>query len=96
MSKVSKDDINQIALLARLELENEEVEHLTKDMENILQYVDTLTEVDVEGVEPFINAAGEGNVFRQDNIIPSIPNEKALQNAPKKGDGFFKVPAVVK
>ena len=96
MSKVSTEDIKKIALLSRLELGEEEVERFAGQLENILGYVEHLSEVDVDGVEPFISAAGSGNVLRNDIIGESLPNEEALANAPRKGDGFFKVPAVVK
>lgn len=96
MSKISEDDIKKIALLSRLELNENETHKFTGQLESILEYIETLSEVDIEGVEPFINAAAGGNVFREDSVLPSIPNEKAIQNAPRSGDGFFKVPAVIK
>ena len=96
MSKVSTDDIKQIALLSRLELGEGEVDRFAEQLQNILAYVEHLSEVDVEGVEPFINAAGGGSVLRNDVIRDSLPNDEALFNAPRKGEGFFKVPAVVK
>ncbi len=96
MSKITEEDIKKIALLSRLELDEKEVGKFAGQLESILEYIEHLSEVDIEGVEPFISAAASGNVFREDRIIPSLPNEKALQNAPKSGEGFFKVPAVIK
>lgn len=95
MSKITVEDVKKIALLSRLELGNEEIERLTGQLESILEYVDTLSEVDVEGVEPFISAAEEGNVLREDVVRPSLTNEEALTNAPRQNNGFFQVPAVV-
>ena len=96
MSKVSVDDIKKIALLSRLELDEGEVERFAGQLQDILGYVEHLSEVDVDGVEPFINAAGGGSVLRNDVIKDSLSNDEALANASRKGEGFFKVPAVVK
>lgn len=95
MSKITAADVKKIALLSRLNLDEAEVTRFTSQLENILEYVDTLTEVNVDGVEPFISAAEEGNVLREDVVRDSLPREAALANAPRQADGFFQVPAVV-
>lgn len=98
MSKITTEDVEKIALLSRLKLTAEEVEMFRGQLGNIIDYIEMLSEVDIEGVEPFINAASEGNVFRNDILRDeeeNITNEHATQNAPQKGDGFFKVPATI-
>ena len=95
MSKISEQEVRKIAHLARLELGEEEVSRFTGQLENILEYVESLNEVDVEGVEPFISAAEAGNVLREDEVRESLPREAALSNAPRQSGGFFQVPAVV-
>ena len=99
MSKITTEDVKKIALLSRLELNDGEVEMFRGQLGSILEYVEMLSEVDVENVEPFINAASAGSVFRNDILRPdeeNISNQQATANAPLQGDGFFKVPAVVK
>lgn len=91
---LSREDVINVATLARLELSDEEVGLFTEQLGSILGYIEKLSEVDIEGVEPFINAAADGNVFREDTVRPSLPNESALQNSARTGGGFFKVPQV--
>ncbi len=98
MSKITTEDVEKIALLSRLKLSADEVEMFRGQLGNIIEYIEMLSEVDIEGVEPFINAASEGNVFRNDirrEESENITTEQATQNAPLKGDGFFKVPATI-
>lgn len=99
MSNITAEDVKKIALLSRLKLSESEVEMFQGQLGDILEYIEMLSEVDIDGVEPFINAASEGNVFRNDVLRAeeeNISNEQATANAPLRGDGFFKVPAVVK
>lgn len=96
MSKITPDDVRKIALLSRLSLDEAEIAKFTGQLEAVLEYVDLLTEADVEGVEPFISAGAAGNVLRADEVRDSLPTEQALANAPRSGAGFFEVPAVVK
>ncbi len=98
MSKITVEDVQKIALLSRLKLTETEVEMFRGQLGDIIDYIEKLSEVDITGVEPFINAASEGNVFRNDVLreeAGNISNEQATQNAPQKGDGFFKVPATI-
>ncbi len=94
MGHISKADVQKIALLSRVHLSDEEIDTFSNQLEGILSYMDTLSEVDVNGVEPFISAAGSGNVFREDKAVEGLPREAALKNAPQQGGGFFKVPPV--
>jgi aspartyl-tRNA(Asn)/glutamyl-tRNA(Gln) amidotransferase subunit C len=94
MSHITREEVTKIAHLSRIKLSEEETDLFAKQLEDILGYVAKLGEVDVEGVEPFLNAAADGNVFREDVVIESLPRDAALANAPERKDAFFKVPAV--
>ena len=82
MSKKNKFDVAKIALLARLDLKKEEEELLHKDMEGIVGYIDMLSELDVEGVEPTAHAVPLTNVYRDDIAEESFPRDAMLANAP--------------
>ena len=94
---VTRENVEHIAKLARLNFSNEEYEKLTHDMNNVLGYIDQLSELDVLKVEPLenINESVEKNVFRKDESKPSLTVENALKNAPKAADGYFLVPKVI-
>jgi aspartyl-tRNA(Asn)/glutamyl-tRNA(Gln) amidotransferase subunit C len=94
MAYIKKEEIDKIAVLARLKLKPEERELLATELESILGFVSTLAEADIEGVDYFLNAAEEGSVFREDEIIESLPRDKALQNSPKQKNGCFKIPPI--
>jgi len=94
---VTRENIEHIAKLARLDFSNEEYEKLTHDMNNVLGYIDQLKELDVSDVAPLenINEEQEKNVFRADVSAPCLSTEDALKNAPKAADGYFLVPKVI-
>jgi aspartyl-tRNA(Asn)/glutamyl-tRNA(Gln) amidotransferase subunit C len=95
MASITSAEVKKIALLSRLELSDGEIEKFREQLGDILGYIEKLSEVDIDGVEEFINAASGGNVFREDTPHESLPTEKALQNAPLQGGGFFKVPQTI-
>lgn len=88
-------EIDHIALLARLELTDEEKGLFSKQVGSIIKYVDKLNELDIEDVEPTAHVLPIKNVFREDELRESLPREKTLQNAPRKSDGFFRVPKII-
>ncbi len=92
---MSDFNIKYVAHLARLKLTPEEEQKLSAQLGNILGYIEKLKEVDVTGVEPTAHAFPMVNVFRTDETRPSLANEDALLNAPKKANGLFVVPKVV-
>jgi aspartyl-tRNA(Asn)/glutamyl-tRNA(Gln) amidotransferase subunit C len=92
---VSDFNIKYVAHLARLKLTPAEEQKLGAQLGNILGYIEKLKEVDVTGVEPTAHAFPMVNVFRTDETRPSLANEDALLNAPKKANGLFVVPKVV-
>ena len=94
---VTRENIEHIAKLARLDFSNEEFEKLMHDMNNVLGYIDQLKELDVSNIAPLenINEGQEENVFRADASAASLSTEEALKNAPKAADGYFLVPKVI-
>lgn len=94
--KVDKEKLHKVAHLARLNIKPEEEEQLIKDMGEILEWVDKLSEVDTEGVEPLTHMTQEVNVLRADKAEKTIEREAALKNAPDQDGQFFKVPKVLK
>ncbi len=92
---VTRDDVRKIANLARLKFSPEEEEKLTGELNEILNYMDKLNELDTSGVEPLYHVIEMDTVFREDRVKPSLSQEEALQNAPRKFGGFFTVPKVL-
>jgi len=84
-----------VALLARLNLSETEIEQFTGQLDAILMYMDKLNELDTKDVEPTSHVIEVGNVVREDQVGDSIPVEDALANAPDKEDDFFKVPRII-
>jgi aspartyl-tRNA(Asn)/glutamyl-tRNA(Gln) amidotransferase subunit C len=72
---------------------------MTRQLRAIVDYVDQLQQIDTEGVEPLAHALAVSNVFRDDELVPSLPVDEALANAPDRrdvrGDSFYGVPAVL-
>lgn len=92
---VTKKDVEKIAELARLKFSDGELERFTPQMNEILTYMEKLNELNTEYVEPLSHPVEQTNVFRDDEIEPSITTEEALKNAPAKDDHHFKVPKVI-
>jgi aspartyl-tRNA(Asn)/glutamyl-tRNA(Gln) amidotransferase subunit C len=88
-------DVEYVASLARLEFSDKEKEKLTHELNEILKYVEKLNKLNTENVEPLAHVIELSNVFREDEVQPSIAQEEALKNAPSKNDNFFKVPKVI-
>jgi aspartyl-tRNA(Asn)/glutamyl-tRNA(Gln) amidotransferase subunit C len=93
--KITVEQVQQVAKLARLELPSDRVSKLTGQLESILEYVAKIGEVDVSGVEPIAHALPLHNVLRDDVVEPSLSLEQVLQNAPQSDGPFFKVPKVI-
>ena len=92
---LNKDDVRYIASLARIHVAEDELEGFTKNLENIISYVDQLNELNVENVEPTSHVLNLENVFRKDEMKPSAARDEALKHAPLTDGKFFKVPKVV-
>lgn len=92
---LSADEVRYVAGLARLALSDEEVERLAPQLSRILQYAEQVGEVAVEDVEPTSHPYPLGNVFRDDEVRPSLPREALLSQAPDAEDDRFAVPRIV-
>jgi aspartyl-tRNA(Asn)/glutamyl-tRNA(Gln) amidotransferase subunit C len=93
--KITRREVEHVADLARLELSEQEQETLTHQLSNILTYVEKLNELDTKGVEPTSHVLDIRNVMRDDVARPSLPQERALANAPEKAAGHYKVPKII-
>jgi aspartyl-tRNA(Asn)/glutamyl-tRNA(Gln) amidotransferase subunit C len=92
---ITKKEVEHVALLARLELTEEEKEIYTQQLNSILEYVHKLDRLDTGKIAPTAHVLPLRNVFREDVATPGLPQEKALENAPEQDNGFFKVPKIV-
>lgn len=92
---ITNETIEYVGILAKLELSEDEKQQAKKDMTNMLDYIDTLNELDTKGVEPMSHVFPVHNVFREDIITNGDDKESILSNAPAKKDGCFKVPKTV-
>lgn len=92
---LTKEQVEHIAVLARLKLSPIEIEKFTHELTVILEYVDQLKTINTDDVEPKDQFISAENVFRDDIIRPSLSRGEALANAPDKDDEFFRVPKVI-
>ncbi len=92
---VTVNDVDKIARLAKLKFTGEEKIKLQDDLNKILEYIDQLSELDLEYVEPLENINESENVLRKDIKENWLTTEEALKNAPSKTGKFFKVPKVL-
>ena len=90
-----KLDVAHIANLARLDLSKEEIATFQGQLDNVLDYVEKLTELDVEGIEPTAHASPVFDIMREDVARPGFGLEKALMNAPRRVGDQFGVPKVI-
>ncbi|MEM1305231.1 MAG: Asp-tRNA(Asn)/Glu-tRNA(Gln) amidotransferase subunit GatC [Planctomycetota bacterium] len=92
---ITADEVEKVALLARLTLGPDQRDAMTSELAQILGYVEQLGEVDTAGVEPMVHAVETSNIFREDEVGPGLPREAALANAPKPHPTGYLVPAVL-
>jgi len=92
---ISKEEINHIAKLSKIKLNEKEIEDFSKEFTETLEYLEIIKEVDLEGVEPtyFINT--NKNPLREDIVEESLPLEEVIKNAPDEKYGYFKLPNVM-
>ncbi len=93
--KITKETVEYVAHLARLELEPGEIDEYTGQIDSILQHIDALTELPTEGIEATSHAVPIPCVMRDDREKPSLAGDASLQNAPERKGSFFKVPPVI-
>ncbi|MGE0507282.1 MAG: Asp-tRNA(Asn)/Glu-tRNA(Gln) amidotransferase subunit GatC, partial [Solirubrobacterales bacterium] len=90
---IDRDQVLHVARLARLRLSEREVETMVGELSGILEHVDRIGQLDLEGVEPTSHVVALENVWREDEPVPSLPREAALANAPDPQDGAFRAPS---
>ena len=90
---IDRDQVLHVAKLARLRLDDAEVDRMAGELSKILEHVETMNELDLEGVEPTSHVVDLTNVLREDVPRPCLPHERALAGAPDVADGGFRVPS---
>ncbi|TNE56252.1 MAG: Asp-tRNA(Asn)/Glu-tRNA(Gln) amidotransferase subunit GatC [Bacteroidetes bacterium] len=93
--KISEETVEQIAHLARLRFEGQETVAIREDLEKIVSFMDKLSELDTQDLEPLIFMSEEYNVLREDVAEETLTKEEALKNAPKKDSDYFRVSKVL-
>jgi aspartyl-tRNA(Asn)/glutamyl-tRNA(Gln) amidotransferase subunit C len=93
--KLSTVEVEHVAFLARLQLSPEEIETITRQLNDILLYMEKLSELETTGIQPTTHALHLSNAFREDRVAPSLPAEEALDLAPEQGCSAFVVPKVI-
>jgi aspartyl-tRNA(Asn)/glutamyl-tRNA(Gln) amidotransferase subunit C len=88
-------EVEHVALLARLSLNEDEKKNFAEQLSSILNYADTLKLLSTEGVEPLTHILPISNVFRADEVKPSMPREEIIANAPQAEAGQYKVPKII-
>jgi aspartyl-tRNA(Asn)/glutamyl-tRNA(Gln) amidotransferase subunit C len=92
---LSREEVLHVARLARVGVEPTDLDILTDQLANILDYFAILDEVDVSAVPPTAQVGGLSNVLREDEVRPSADREEVLANGPRVDDGFFRIKAVL-
>jgi aspartyl-tRNA(Asn)/glutamyl-tRNA(Gln) amidotransferase subunit C len=95
MPRIQPDEVREIATLARLRLSETEIERMTHELDAILEYIDTVKNLDTGNTEPMTHAVPFDCPLRDDEPAPSLSVQEALQNAPRRRDSFFEVPRIV-
>jgi aspartyl-tRNA(Asn)/glutamyl-tRNA(Gln) amidotransferase subunit C len=90
---IDREQVLHVARLARLELSDEDVDRMAGELSNILEHVERIAALDLDGVEPTTHVVELENVLRPDEPRPSLPRETALEPAPDPDDGAFRVPS---
>ena len=93
--KITREEVLHVAGLARLRFTEAQADTFSNQLGSILEYVEKLNELDLEGVEPTAHVHDIVNAFRADEVRPSLNNEQALANAPEPEEGCFKVAKVI-
>ena len=93
--QIDDETMENVCILAKLSLTEEEKEKAKKDMQEMLDYVDKLDELDTSSVEPMSHIFGDQNVFREDEVTNGDNSEAMLANAPKAKEGQYQVPKTI-
>jgi aspartyl-tRNA(Asn)/glutamyl-tRNA(Gln) amidotransferase subunit C len=95
MPRIQPEEVREIAALARLRLDQAEVERMSHELDDILGYIDTVMSLDTGDAEPMTHAVPFDCPVREDVPGQPLPAEEALANAPRREGGFFQVPRII-
>ncbi|HHL33993.1 MAG TPA: Asp-tRNA(Asn)/Glu-tRNA(Gln) amidotransferase subunit GatC [Desulfobulbaceae bacterium] len=93
--KINKENVKRVARLARLDLSEDEIATMTRQLDTILQYVAKLDELDTKDIAITTHPQNAANTFRNDEVCPSLPRDKALAASPLQNGEAFVVPRVI-
>ncbi len=93
--KITREEVQKVANLARLQLSENEIERMTEQLDTILSYVEKLDKVDTEGVPVTTHTQQVVNAFREDVVKPSLDRDAVLSNAPEDNGESFTVPRII-
>ncbi len=92
--KLTIEEVRHVADLAKLRLSEDDIAKFQKQLTDIVEFVGRLQEVDTNNIEPTSQVTGLENVLREDEVKPSLSQEKVLKNAPRTHNGYFVVDAI--
>jgi len=92
---ISREQVEHIAWLAKIELSEEEKELFTRQFNEILDYFKKMDKLNTENVPPTYHVLDLVNIFREDKVKPPLPKEKSIKNAPKRKGRYFKAPKII-
>ena len=92
---LTEKDVRYVARLSRLDVTDEEATKYTQQLSSILSYIEQLNALDTKNVEPLTHVLDMKNVFRKDEVKPSLTQAEVLSNAPDPQSGHFKVPKIM-
>jgi aspartyl-tRNA(Asn)/glutamyl-tRNA(Gln) amidotransferase subunit C len=93
--KITKKEVEHVAHLARLNLQDEELFEMTEQLDSLLSYVAKLDKLDTENIHPTTHAFSMENAFREDDVKESLSQKRALENAPQQNGEYFIVPRII-
>ncbi|TNE28165.1 MAG: Asp-tRNA(Asn)/Glu-tRNA(Gln) amidotransferase subunit GatC [Bacteroidetes bacterium] len=93
---ISREEINKLAHLSRLELDDKAVDKMQEDLNKILGFVAQIERMELDGVEPLVYMTEETNILREDTVVQEITHAEALKNAPDADTDYFRVSTVKK
>jgi len=92
---ITKETVEYVSHLARIELKPQELEKISRQLQDILDFIDKLTKLNIENIQPTSHILPLSNVLREDVLKESLPPQKTLNNAPVKERSFFVVPKII-
>lgn len=93
--EITKDDVRKIASLSKLEFNDQELDKITKQLEDIMNMSYQLSKINTDGVKPTINVTDAVNIMREDIAEKGVDRNELMKNVPEHEDGFIKVPAII-